>query len=785
MTVPFKGRVNIDVRDSVPDWGPYEQPKAADDAPNVLFIVLDDVGFGALSCYGGPIETPNIDRIAKNGVSYTQWHTTALCSPTRSCLLTGRNHTMNGMACITEGATGFPSSNGHVPFENAMIPAVLGQQGYSTFMVGKWHLVAGDEMNLASAKGHWPLGRGFERYYGFLGAETNQWYPDLTYDNHPVEQPKSPEEGYHFTDDITDKALGFIQDLKAVAPEKPFFLYYAPGAAHAPHQVPKEWIEKYRGKFDMGYEKAREQTLDRQKKLGIVPQDTTLPPINPIGAPDTRKGPDGQPFPVVDYTKPWDSLSDGEKRLFSHMAEVYAGFLSHADHHIGRLVAYLEETEQLENTLIVLVSDNGASGEGGPDGSVNENKLFNGIPDDLEANLAMLDELGSPKTYNHYPTGWAMAFNTPFKMWKRYEFEGGVADPCIFSWPKGIKARGEVREQYHHAIDIVPTILDVTGVAAPDVVNGYTQSPIQGASMRYSFDDSKAPTAHPTQFYSMLGSRAIYHDGWKAITTHPTISGWGNFGKDTWELYHTDVDRAELHNLADEFPEKLQEMISLWYSEAGANDAFPLDDRSALEILLVPRPQLSKPRERYVYFPGTSEVPEAQAVAVRNRSFAIGAVVDIPDRNAQGVLFAQGSHFGGQALYIKDRRLHYVNNFVGIVEQKVSSTEEIPTGKNLILSAAFEKKGEEPRGVANGVLSLYFGDTKVGETQIKTQPGYFALTGDGLCVGWDSGAPVTEDYPGTMPWRFTGGTINRVAIDVSGQDFIDMEREAAAMLARE
>ncbi len=785
MPKPFKGVVNIDVRDSVPDWEPYEQPKAKEGSPNVLYIVLDDVGFGALSCYGGPIETPNIDRVAKNGVSYTQWHTTALCSPTRSCLLTGRNHTMNGMACITEGATGFPSSNGHIPFENAMIPAVLGQQGYSTFMVGKWHLVAGDEMNLASAKDHWPLGRGFERYYGFLGAETNQWYPDITYDNHPAEQPASPEAGYHFTDDITDKALGFIQDLWAVAPEKPFFLYYCPGAAHAPHHAPKEWIEKYRGKFDMGYEAIREQTLERQKKIGIVPEDTQIPPVNPLGTATTRTGPDGKPFPEVDFTRPWESLSEDEKRLFCRMAEVYAGFLSHADYHVGRLLQYLEEMGQLENTLVVVVSDNGASGEGGPNGSVNECKFFNGIPDDLQANLAMLDDLGSPKTYNHYPTGWAMAFNTPFKMWKRYEFEGGCADPCIVSWPKGMKARGEVRHQYHHAIDIVPTVLEATGVEAPEVVNGYTQTPIQGTSMVYSFDDAKVPTKHTTQFYSMLGSRAIYHDGWKAITTHPTIAGWGNFGKDTWELYHTDVDRAELQNLADEFPEKLQEMIALWYSEAGANQAFPLDDRTPLEILLEPRPQLSKPRTRYVYFPGTSEVPEAQAVSVRNRSFAIGAVVDNPDGNAEGVIFAQGSHFGGQALYVKDKHLHYVNNFVGIVEQKVSSSEEIPTGSALILSAAFEKEGEEPRGVAYGTLSLYFADKKVGETKIKTQPGYFALTGDGLCVGWDSGAPVTEDYPGVMPWRFKGGTINRVAVDVSGEAYADLEREAVAMMARE
>ena len=785
MTKPFKGTVNIDVRDSTPDWNPYVQPKAPEGAPNVLYIVLDDVGFGAMSTYGGLIETPNIDRIAKSGVRYTQWHTTALCSPTRSCLLTGRNHTMNGMACITEAGSGFPSSNGHVPFENAMLPAVLSEHGYNTYMVGKWHLTAEDEMNMASTKRSWPVGRGFERFYGFLGAETNQWYPDLVYDNHPVDQPKSPEEGYHLTEDLTDKALEFIQDAKVIAPDKPFFLYYAPGAAHAPHHAPKEWIERYKGKFDMGYEQAREAILARQKALGIVPDDVKIPPINPIGTPETRKGPNGEPFPPLDYTKPWDSLSTEEKQLYCRMAEVYAGFLSHADHHIGRLLDYLEETEQLENTLVIVVSDNGASGEGGPDGSVNENKFANGIPDDLQSNLAMLDELGSPKTYNHYPTGWAMAFNTPFKMWKRYEFNGGTSDACIVSWPKGIKARGEIRHQYHHAIDIVPTILDVVGVEVPEVVDGYTQSPIQGFSMRYSFDDADKKSIHATQFYSMLGSRAIYHDGWKAVTPHPTIAGWGNFGKDSWELYHVDVDRSELHNLASEFPEKLQEMIALWYSEAGANQAFPLDDRLPVEIILTPRPQPSEPRNRYVYYPGVAEVPENAAVNTRNRSYAIGALADITDPNAEGVLFAHGSRFGGHALYIKDRKLHYVYNFVGIVEQKVVSSQDIPTGKNLILSASFDKKGEEPRGVANGILSLYFGETRVGEGQIKTQPGKFSLAGEGLCVGRDSGEPVTDGYPGSSPWAFKGGVINRVAIDVSGEPYVDLEREAVAMMSRE
>jgi arylsulfatase len=785
MTTPFKGTVNVDIRDSEPDWGPFEPPKAPDGAPNVVYIVLDDVGFSAMSSYGGPIETPNIDRIAADGVRYTQWHTTALCSPTRSCLLTGRNHTRNSMACITEGASGFPNASGTIPPENGMLSEVLSELGWNTYIVGKWHLCPTVEMNVASTRRNWPTGRGFERFYGFLGAETNQWYPELVYDNHPVDQPKSPDEGYHFTDDITDKALEFIKDAKVLAPDKPFFLYYAPGAAHAPHHVAPEWSDRFKGRFDMGYEAIREQTLARQKELGIIPAETELPPINPIGTSESRTGPDGQPFPPLDVTRPWDSLNDDEKRLFARMAEVYAGFLAHADHHIGRLLDYLEETGQRENTIVVLVSDNGASGEGGPNGSVNENLLFNGIPDDIKTNLAKIDELGGTKTYNHYANGWAMAFNTPFKMWKRYEFNGGTSDACMISWPAGMKARGELRTQYHHAIDIVPTILDCLGLEVPRTIKGHVQSRMDGVSMRYSFDDAPAASARRTQFFSMLGSRGIWHDGWKAVTNHPTIAGWGNFNADEWELYHTDVDRSELHNLAAEEPEKLREMVNLWFAEAGANDAFPLDDRSPLEILMTPRPQLSAPRDRYVYYPDVADVPESQSVSVRNRSFSIGALVDIPAQGAQGVLFAHGALFGGHALYIKDNRLHYVNNFVGMFEQKVVATEDIPTGKNLILSASFDKDGEDPPHVSTGILSLYYNDKKVGEGRIKTQPGGFELAGEGLCVGRDSGAAVTDDYAGEAPYRFTGGTIDRVAVDVSGEPYIDLEREAQAMMSRE
>ena len=784
MAKPFKGTINIDIRDSEPDWTPFEPPVAPYGAPNVVYIVLDDVGFSAMECYGGLIETPNINRIADQGVRYTQWHTTALCSPTRSCLLTGRNHTRNSMACITEAAIGFPNGSGTIPPENGMLSEILVDRGWNTYITGKWHLCPEAEMNVASPRRNWPSGRGFERFYGFLGAETNQWFPDLVYDNHPVDQPKPPEQGYHLTEDLTDKALEFIKDAKVIAPDKPFFLYYAPGACHAPHHVPAQWAEKFRGRFDMGYEAIREQVLRRQKEMGIVPPETDLPPVNPLGTMESHTDP-AKPMNELDTTRPWDTLSADEKRLFCRMAEVYAGFLAHTDHQIGRLLDYLEETGQRDNTLVILVSDNGASGEGGPNGSVNENKMANGIADDMAENLAKIDELGGPKTYNHYCTGWAMAFNTPFKMWKRYEFNGGTADPCIIAWPKGIKARGQIRHQYHHAIDLVPTILDVLDVQVPAEIKGYTQSALDGVSMRYSFDGAAAKTTRRTQFYSMLGSRSIWHDGWKAVTNHIGVSGWGDYVNDTWELYNTEADRSECHDLAAAHPEKLRDLVNLWYVEAGANNALPLDDRGPVEILTTPRPVLSPPRAQYTYYPGTAEVPESQAVNVRNRSYSIGALVDIPGPGAQGVLFAHGSRFGGHALYVKDGRLHYVYNFVGSLAQHVTAAQEVPTGENVILSASFVKDGEDPPGTATGTLTLYHGDQKVGQGRIKTQPGKFSIAGEGLCIGRDSGEAVTDDYPGTAPWTFTGGTVNRVVVNVSGKPYVDLEHEAVAMMARE
>jgi arylsulfatase len=730
MREQFRGTINVDIRDSEPDWAPFEPPKAPPGAPNVLYIVLDDVGFSAMSCYGGPIDTPNIDRIAQRGVRYTQFHTTALCSPTRSCLLTGRNHTRNSMACITEAAIGFPNASGTIPPENGMLSEILGELGWNTYMVGKWHLCPTDEMNLAATRRNWPTGRGFERWYGFLGAETNQWYPDLVYDNHPVAQPRTPEEGYHLTEDITDKAIEFIQDAKAIAPEKPFFLYYAPGACQAPHSRAEGVDRQVQGPLRHGVRGDPRTDPRTPKGARARPRQHRAPADQPDRHARTHgPGPDGLPFPAMDATLPWDSLGEDERRLFCRFAEVYAGFLAHADDQIGRLLDYLERTDQLENTLIVLVSDNGASGEGGPTGSVNEMKFANGVADDLAENLAKIDDLGSEKTYNHYPNGWAMAFNTPFKMWKRYEFNGGTSDPLILAWPGG-KGGGELREQYCHAIDVVPTILDLLGVDAPETIKGHTQSAFDGRSLRATIDDSSAPSPRTTQFYAMLGSRSIWHEGWKAVTNHPASPAGGTTTTTNGSSTTPTSTARSYTTWRRSIPRRSASSSTSGSPRPARTERSPLDDRSALEILNTERPQLSAPRTRYVYYPDTAPVPEWQGVVTRGRSFVIGAVVDIPAPGAEGVLFAQGTRFGGHSLYVKDNRLHYLNNYLGTTEQKVVATEDLPTGEKLLSPPSFEKTGAEPDGTT-GTVTLYHGDHAVGEGEIKTQLGAFAIAGSG------------------------------------------------------
>ncbi|UBH05351.1 putative arylsulfatase AtsA [Leucobacter sp. Psy1] len=770
----FAGEIRLDVRDSVPDWAPYELQSAPDGAPNVLIILFDDTGMASWSPYGGRINMPTLDRLAADGLVYTQWHTTALCSPTRSTFLTGRNHHVNRTGVIMEGTNGFPGFAGRIPAECATIGHVLQDNGYSTFWVGKDHNVPEEDNAPGGNRSAWPVQQGFDRFYGFLGGETNNWYPDLVEDNHFIEAPSTPEDGYHLSKDLADQAMGMLRDQQASNPSKPWYMWFCPGANHAPHHAPQEYIDKYRGAFDDGYEAYREWVLARMTERGIVPEGTDLTPMNPM--PEDVAN-------AADEVRPWSELSADERRLFSRFAEVFAGFSEYTDAQIGRVIDYLEETGQLENTLVFYCADNGASGEGSPNGSVNENKFFNGYPDEFSENLSMIDELGSPNTYNHYPTGWAVAFSTPFQMFKRYsQFSGGTCDPMIVHWPKGIAARGELRHQYHHSVDVVATILDVIGLEMPANYRGVAQRPLDGTSMKYSFDARPdGPTAKHVQYYSMLGTRGIWKDGWKAAAIHAPLSGKGSFDTDVWELYHVDEDRAEAHDLASEHPEKLEELISAWFTEAERNFVLPLDDRSARDQITVERPQAERPRERYVYYPGTAAVPESVAVNVRGRSYKIIADV-ILDREAEGVIFAHGSRFGGHSLFVKDHRLTYVYNFLGIAPEQTFSSPELDSGPHT-LGVEFERESVGEHGESLGVTRLYVDDEVVAEGPMRTQIGKFTLCGDGLCIGWDSADPVSRQYSG--PFRFTGGKLLGVAVDVSAEQYRDLELEAAAMLSRE
>ncbi|HEY6882113.1 MAG TPA: arylsulfatase, partial [Polyangiales bacterium] len=756
----FPGVLGRTVGESEPAW---PRPiRANPDAPNVLFIVLDDTGFGQLGCFGSPIRTPHLDRLAAGGLRFCNMHTTALCSPSRSCMLTGRNHHSNAMACITEGATGYPGSNGQIPFENGFLSEILLHHGYSTFAIGKWHLAPVQECSAAGPFLRWPLGRGFERYYGFLGGDTHQYYPDLVYDNHQVAAPRTPEQGYHLSEDLVDRAIEFISDAKQVAPDKPFFTYFCPAAMHAPHHAPRAWIERYRGKFDDGWDAYRERVFQRQLALGL------LPPSTKLSAPD----PDVQP---------WQTLTADERRLYARMMEVFAGFLEHTDHQIGRLLTFLRESGQLDNTLIMVVSDNGASAEGGPHGSVNENLFFNNVPEELADNLAAIDELGGPKHFNHYPWGWAWAGNTPFRRWKRETYRGGVSDPLIVHWPKGIAARGELRDQYAHVIDLVPTVLESLGLEAPTHIRGVAQSPIAGHSFAHTFADGRAPTKHITQYFEMVGHRSIYSDGWRAVCPVPGPSfaeaglGFGEMQLDEralrkldahgWELYHVERDFSETDNIAAKHPEKLSELIALWYVEAGKYGVLPIDSRGTAR-LTEERPQIARPRDRYVYRTNTAVVPNKIAACVLNRAHSVTATVTIED-GTQGVLLAQGGSCGGYSFYVKDHKLHYAYNLLGVQRFHVESASTLPRGRHTL---RFEFEPTGPADVQHGrgtpaLVQLYVDDALCAEAHLPTTiPLDIGIT-DGLSCGRDEGSPITDDYP--APFSFTG-VLETVVVDVSG-----------------
>ena len=772
----FPGVIGRTAEESTQAWpAPVRARKGA---PNVLFIVLDDTGFGNLGCYGSPIETPSFDAIAENGLRFNNMHTTALCSPSRSCIVTGRNHHANGMACITELATGYPGYNGVMPFENGLLSEILVEQGYSTFMVGKWHLTPSNQETGAGPYDRWPLGRGFQRFYGFLGGDTSQWYPDLVYDNHQVEPPKKPEQGYHLSEDLVDKAVSFIADSKQADPERPFYLHLCFGATHAPHHVAKEWADKYAGVFDDGWDAYREKTFARQKELGIVPADAAL----------SRHDPD-----VPD----WDALPAPARKLYSRMMEVFAGFLSHTDHEVGRLLDFLTETGELENTLIMVISDNGASAEGGPTGTTNEAQFFNNAQEPIEESLALIDEIGGPKHFNHYPWGWTFAGNTPFRRWKRETYRGGACDPFIVSWPKAVKAKGEIRTQYAHIIDMVPTALDLLGIERPAQIRGVSQAPMHGVSFAHTLDDPKAETHHHTQYFEMLGHRAIYHDGWRAVCPWPgpsfTEAGKG-FGEPIdaetlstldatgWELYHVAEDFAETKNVAAENRDRLIAMIGTWYVEAGKYDVMPIDG-SGLARMMAEKPLIALPRDSYSYRPNTQSVPNFAAPKVLNRPHSITADVEIPDEGAEGVLLSQGTAAGGYSFFMKDGKLRYVHNYVGRQLLGVESEETVPAGKHQ-LRFEFEPTGppDPPAGKgAPGRLQLYVDGTLVGNADAPvTTP--FMFNPGALTCGANPGSPVTPDYEG--PFTFTG-KLHKVTLDVSGELIHDPEAELRVHLARQ
>jgi len=772
----FPGVIGRTPDQSEPAWpAPTRAPAGA---PNVLFIVIDDMGFGHLGCYGSPISTPNIDALAAGGLLYSNMHTTALCSPSRSCILNGRNHHSNHLACLTNRSTGYPGSDGYIPFENGFLSEILKGAGYNTYCVGKWHLAPEETMTAAGPFDRWPLGRGFERYYGFLGGDTHQYYPDLVRDNSQTEPEATPEQGYHLTPDLVEKATAMIADAKQVAPDKPFFLYFAPGAMHSPHHVPKEWADKYRGKFDDGWDAYRAQVFERQKQLGIVSPNTEL----------SRHDPDAQN---------WDALSGDERRLFARMMEVYAGFLEHTDHYLGELIGFLKDLGEYDNTLIMFISDNGSSAEGGPTGSVNEVRFFNNVPDTVEEGLAHIDEIGGPTVFNHFPWGWTHAGNTPFRRWKRETYRGGVSDPFIVCWPQGITARGEIRTQYSHLIDMVPTVLDAVGIEGPRTIGGVTQSPIEGVSFRHTFDNAAAVTSHTTQYFEMLGHRSIYHDGWRAVCPWPGTSfiesgiGFGavitadilnDLDTTGWELYHVDEDAAETKNLAAQDRSRLTAMISMWYAEAGKYNVLPIDSRGVARIA-DERPTIAMSRDRYVLYPGTQSIPAAAAPKILNRPYSITAEVDMTE-DTEGVLLSMGGNDGGISFYVQGGGLCFVHNYVAKDIYHIKSDTPVPPGRHF-LSMEFQPTGQPDAANGKGTpgrITLRVDGDEIGHGDLPVTTPTRLAQGGAMLVGADTGSSVTPEY--ASPFRFSS-RVHRVIVDVSGEHVEDYEAQMKIALAKQ
>jgi arylsulfatase len=717
------------IAESTPAF-PHRRPSPPPGAPNVLVVVLDDLGFAQLGCFGSDLATPNIDALAAEGLRYNRFHVTAMCSPTRAAMLTGRNHHAVGMGFVSDLTIGFPGYNGRIPPSAAMLPRLLRDAGWSTYAVGKWHLIPRWEQSASGPFTYWPLGQGFERYYGFLAGDTNQWTPDLVSDNGFVEPPARPEDGYHLTEDLADRAIRLLQDQRHASPDRPFFLYFATGAVHAPHQAPRAHIDAYAGQFDDGWERWRQARFDRQVELGIVPPGTTL----------TERPP---------WVPDWDALPADQRRLFARFMEVFAGFLTHTDEQLGRVLDHLRTTGQLDDTLVLVISDNGTSAEGGPHGSLNEHRFTHDKVDDLDDTIARIDDLGGFRSYNHYPWGWAWAGNTPLKLWKRYTWLGGVRTPLVVRWPRRIAAdgAGQIRTQFAHAVDLFSTVLDACGLEPPARVDGHDQLPVEGASLLPTFDDPAAPSPRDTQYFELLGSRAIYHDGWKATTDHvgaqltvetEALVGSRDFATDRWHLFRLEDDFAEAHDVADEHPEVAHKLEQLWWAEAGRNGVLPLEDAlTARAVAMDPNPNL--PRHRSRYRPGAGGVNE-DSLPPMGAGFRLHTSLSAP---AEGVLCALGDWSNGWAWYLLDGCPVGTVNLFG----DATSVRGPALGAGVHdLELRFDRAGGGHR------LSLHVDGEEVDEADLPGDlPFRWQIGGAGLHVGRDTGFPVCEDYQPPFP----------------------------------
>jgi len=752
---PFAGTIGRTAAESKPDFPkPAEAPKGA---PNVLVILTDDVGFGASSTFGGAIPTPTFDSLAKDGLRYNTFHTTALCSPTRSALITGRNHHTNATGVITEMGTGYPGYNSLMPKSSGSVGEILRQNGYNTAWFGKNHNVPDWQTSMAGPFDLWPTGLGFEYFYGFIGGDTDQWHSAIFEGTTPIEaEEQGPGKSAHFDDLMADKAIGWIRQQNSLAPDKPFFAYYAPGLTHAPHHAPKEWIAKFKGQFDQGWDKLREETLARQKKLGVVPANATLTP-RPKEIPA------------------WDSLTADQKKLCAHMMEVYAASLSFVDHNIGRVIDAVKDTGELDNTLIIYVmGDNGASGEGTLQGLANEvGVAANGVDESLPYLLSIMNDLGGPTTYNHYPVGWAHAMDTPFQWTKQVASHfGGTRNGLVVSWPKRIKQTGQVRSQFSSVIDITPTILEAAGIQPPTMINGVKQTPIEGFSLVYTFDDAKVATHHASQYFELMGNRGIYDNGWMANTS-PLKLPWAKVSLDAptpnpddfkWELYNINEDFSQSKNLAAENPAKLKELQAAFEREAQKYNVYPLDSSLAERADVRLRPSLTRGRDTFTYYPGMIRIPEGAAPDLKNKSFSVTAEVEASKAGTEGVLVTQGGRFGGWALIIENGKPEFAYAFSNQPQHKyrVASKASLAPGKHTI---TFEFKYDGPGYGKSGTGTLSVDGAQVAQGKIeRTIPTRFSLD-ETFDVGEDTGTPVIEDYVNKMPFRFTG-TLKKVVVTI-------------------